>query len=216
MEPQLTLKIGAQVMFNRNDSNGDFVNGTLGKVTGFEDDAIIVTSQDGKAITVGHIEWSNTDFELDKEKGKIMEKVKGSFEQYPLILAWAVTIHKSQGLTFDKVIIDIGNRGAFAGGQVYVALSRCRTLEGIYLKSKIQPRDIFFNERIVDYSSLSSTEENIRALIAENPPIVRQKYSKSAPKTEISTKVEPIPVTKEKKKSKEEKKVEQTESQEAL
>ncbi len=149
----LNLKMGAQVMFIKNDPDKKFVNGTIGKVVELEPDSIkvLVENEAGmeKLIKVEKLEWEILKYKVN-EKNEIETDVVGSFSQYPLRLAWAVTIHKSQGKTFDKVIIDLG-KGAFESGQTYVALSRCRTLQGIVLKRKITPRDVMIDDRIVEF-----------------------------------------------------------------
>lgn len=138
----LSLKKGAQVMFIRNDSEAGFYNGKLGKVTDISPNGVVsVTDSEGETICVTPAEWTNSQYVLNEESGEIEQSVVGTFKQLPLRIAWAITIHKSQGLTFDKVIIDAG--AAFAFGQVYVALSRCRTLEGISLDSPIRPSSIY-------------------------------------------------------------------------
>jgi ATP-dependent exoDNAse (exonuclease V) alpha subunit len=153
-ESALHLKVGAQVMFIKNDPEGNFVNGTIGKVVGFGDECIKVFSEE--IVSAGEIEVLPMSWEIVKYKAskdnpdEIEAEVIGTFEQFPLKLAWAVTIHKSQGKTFDKVIIDM-DKGAFETGQTYVALSRCRTLEGIVLKEKLRHRDIMVDERVVDF-----------------------------------------------------------------
>lgn len=152
-ESQLELKVGAQVMFVKNDSSRDklYYNGKIGTITNIENDVIFV--KDPKAssiIEVGKEEWKNIKYSLDNETKEIKEQVIGSFKQYPLKLAWAITIHKSQGLTFDHVMIDA--QSAFAHGQVYVALSRCKTFEGVYLKSPIQLNSIKTDSVIVEYN----------------------------------------------------------------
>lgn len=152
-EAILQLKLNAQVMFLRNDPDKAYVNGTIGKVVKLEDDSITVLVEEGtkKYIEVKPIKWEILKYKIDEQKpNEIGTETLGSFKQYPLRLAWAVTIHKAQGKTFDKVIIDLG-RGAFAHGQTYVALSRCRTLEGITLKQAIRPNDVMTDERIVSY-----------------------------------------------------------------
>jgi len=152
----LKLREGAQVMFVKNDPERQFVNGTLGKIHELTPDKIkVMILEDGdkeKIIEVEQTEWEILKYKMTGEGGKneLGTDVVGSFKQYPLRLAWAVTIHKSQGKTFDKVVIDLG-RGAFAHGQTYVALSRCRTFEGILLKQKIRPQDVMLDERIVQY-----------------------------------------------------------------
>lgn len=152
-EPLLQLKMNAQVMFIKNDPDQKFVNGTIGKIVELEPDEIKVAieNSDGtqRIIKVEQLEWEIMKYKIN-EKDEIETEITGSFKQYPLRLAWAVTIHKSQGKTFDKVIIDMG-KGAFESGQTYVALSRCRTLEGIVLKNKITPRDVMTDDRIVQF-----------------------------------------------------------------
>ncbi|HFA51220.1 MAG TPA: AAA family ATPase [Bacteroidetes bacterium] len=151
----LRLKKGAQVMFIKNDPDGQFVNGTIGKVTELGFDFIKIESEEGegeaKKITAVKMDWEIIKYKPSPDNPNDYEaEVVGTFNQYPLKLAWAVTIHKSQGKTFDRVIIDMG-KGAFETGQTYVALSRCRTLEGIVLKQKLQPRDIMVDERVVEF-----------------------------------------------------------------
>ena len=146
---ELILKAGAQVMFIKNDLSKDklFFNGKIGKVKYFDDDIIVVKCpEDDFSIRVEKAEWQNTKYTLNEETKEIEETVIGTFTQYPLRLAWAITIHKSQGLTFDRAIIDAC--AAFAHGQVYVALSRCRTLNGIVLSSRINSRSIIDNPHI--------------------------------------------------------------------
>ncbi len=151
----LSLKVGAQVMFLRNDTEKRYVNGTIGKVVELDFDKIIVeVNNDGnkELIDVDYEEWEYVKYFTDfKNPNNIEQEVLGTFQQYPLKLAWAITIHKSQGKTFDNVIIDLGKRGAFAHGQTYVALSRCTSLEGILLKTPIKPQDIMVDSRIIDF-----------------------------------------------------------------
>lgn len=154
-EFHLELKEGAQVMFVKNDINKKYVNGSIGIVHEANPDKIVVRLQNEheqhENIEVEKQEWEILKYELDNEKqGQITTKVIGTFKQYPIKLAWAITIHKSQGKTFDKVIIDMG-QGAFESGQTYVALSRCRTLGGIILKQALKNRDIIVDERISQY-----------------------------------------------------------------
>jgi hypothetical protein len=140
---ELILKSGAQVMFVKNDISKEkqFFNGKIGRIEGFEDDTIIVKCPGDQSVIMVEIAvWYNMKYTLDNDSGEIKETVIGTFMQYPLKLAWAITIHKSQGLTFDRAIIDA--KAAFAYGQVYVALSRCRNLEGLVLSSKLEKRGI--------------------------------------------------------------------------
>ena len=148
----LSLKKGAQVMFIRNDPEGEYYNGKIGKVEEITyGGAVTVTDSDGRAITVTACDWENMQYVLDDASGEIMPSVIGRFRQLPLRVAWAITIHKSQGLTFDKAVIDAG--AAFAFGQVYVALSRCRTLDGISLDSPISISSIYSDRHVADFNS---------------------------------------------------------------
>ena len=153
-ESALQLKLNAQVMFIKNDPKKKFVNGTIGRVHKLEDHLITVVVEEAgirRYVEVERMEWEILKYIPSKEDlNKIETEVVGTFQQFPLKLAWAVTIHKAQGKTFDKVIIDLG-KGAFEHGQTYVALSRCRTLEGIILRQPIRPRDIMTDERIVEF-----------------------------------------------------------------
>lgn len=151
----LQLKIGAQVMLLNNDSYGRWVNGSIGKIIDIDKEnedvnLIIVELTTGETVDVAPYKWELFDYRYDKVKRQIESEVAGSFTQYPVKLAWAMTIHKSQGKTFEKVVIDIG-RGTFATGQMYVALSRCTTLEGIILKKPVEKRHIFIDWRIVRF-----------------------------------------------------------------
>ncbi len=147
VEAELELKEGAQVMFLKNDViQKRYYNGKIGVVKELEKDKIIVDC-DGIEITVTKETWDNSRYTLNRADGKLEQETMGSFTQYPLRLAWAITIHKSQGLTFEKVMIDAG--AAFSSGQVYVALSRCTSLEGIVLLSKIESSAIHSNENVI-------------------------------------------------------------------
>ncbi len=154
-EAALRLRKGAQVMFVKNDPLGErqYVNGTIGKVVALDFETIIVEVEeaDGKKrrIEVPLLEWEILRYKSGPT-GAIEAESIGSFRQYPLRLAWAITIHKSQGKTFDRVLLDLGG-GAFEHGQLYVALSRCRTLEGIVLRQLIRPQDVITDERVVDF-----------------------------------------------------------------
>ena len=146
----LEIKKGAQVMLLNNDSQNRWINGTIGEVLGFADDEIKIKLQNGKTVFVSQYEWEIIETYFDKDSKMLEKRVLGSFIQYPLKLAWAITVHKSQGKTFDKVIIDLSS-GIFACGQTYVALSRCRTLEGIILKKEITKSTVFTDWKVVKY-----------------------------------------------------------------
>ncbi|MEJ7625610.1 MAG: helix-turn-helix domain-containing protein [Ferruginibacter sp.] len=167
----LKLKVGAQVMFVKNDSENPrrYYNGKIGFVNKIEEDKIFVeciTEKSKQLIEIKKEKWRNIKYTHDKKSGKIEEKEVGSFMQFPLRLAWAITIHKSQGLTFEKVVIDAGK--AFAPGQVYVALSRCTSLEGLYLVSDISYKSLQSDPRIVTFSKQQkSFDQQISLLDAE-------------------------------------------------
>lgn len=146
----LELKKNAQVIFIKNDIGRRWVNGTIAKIDFITKDFIEIRLQDGSIHKLEKETWENRRYKYDKEKKRIVSEIIGTFTQYPIKLAWAITIHKSQGLTFDKVIIDLGT-GAFVNGQVYTALSRCRTFNGITLKQKLRHEDIISDRRIIDF-----------------------------------------------------------------
>jgi ATP-dependent exoDNAse (exonuclease V) alpha subunit len=154
-DPALKLKLGAQVMFIKNDPDKRFVNGTIGKVIKLDKKTVTVQIEqsDGTPtqLEVEPMEWEVLKYKpSEKDPTRIDTETLGNFTQLPLRLAWAITIHKSQGKTFDKVIIDLGS-GAFEHGQTYVALSRCRSLEGIVLKTPLRMQDILIDERVVQF-----------------------------------------------------------------
>lgn len=148
-EAVLKLKRGAQVMMIKNDKNKRWVNGTIGKVERCDADSIIIRINDA-LYEMEKENWEKVEYQLNQNTDTIEARTTGTFKQFPLKLAWAITIHKSQGQTFDSVLIDIGS-GAFAHGQTYVALSRCKSLAGITLNKQIHPKDIIVDQRVSDY-----------------------------------------------------------------
>ncbi|MDA7502274.1 ATP-dependent RecD-like DNA helicase, partial [Chitinophagales bacterium] len=153
----LSLKEKTQVLFTRNDPRGRWVNGTIGTIVELESNKIkveITDPTDGKLreVEVKPEKWEMYKYSFNEVENSIVADEIGAYEQYPLKLAWAITIHKSQGMTFDRLILDMG-AGAFAPGQLYVALSRCRSLEGIKLKRKITPRDVIVDPQIIEYAA---------------------------------------------------------------
>ena len=147
-DPILTLRPGAQVMFVKNGK--EWSNGTVGRVTALEEKSVSVELESGDIVNVGPEKWEKTRYSWDSSSSRIGKEIVGEYIQIPLRLAWAVTIHKSQGLTLDSVIIDL-DRPAFAHGQVYVALSRCRTIEGMSLVRPLQAKDIVVNPRVAEF-----------------------------------------------------------------
>lgn len=149
-DEEITLKKGSQVMFVRNHSEGAYYNGKIGEVTGMhEDDVFVKCKGDSGPIRVQPVEWKNVKYTVDKETKAVLKEDIGSFTQYPLKLAWAVTVHKSQGLTFEQVTLDLAN--TFAPGQLYVALSRCISMEGLYLTAPVTTSNIIIDDRIKNY-----------------------------------------------------------------
>ena len=147
----LALKEGAQVIFIRNDKEGRWCNGTIARITKLTDTRVYVALENGKEMAVEREIWENMQYTYNEKEKKVEEKVLGSFSQIPIKPAWALTVHRSQGLTFNKVVIDFAG-GAFTGGQTYVALSRCTSLEGITLLKPLSERDIIVSMAVVDFS----------------------------------------------------------------
>lgn len=150
-EKTLVLKQDAQIIFIKNSAENKWVNGTVGKIKKLEEDIITVELNNGEEVEVLRELWENKRYYWDNLNRKVKSDVIGTFKQFPIKLAWAITIHKSQGLTFDKVIIELGG-GTFAHGQLYVALSRCRTLEGIVLREAIKNSDIKIDDRVIQFA----------------------------------------------------------------
>ena len=167
---ELEIKPGAQVIFTRNDKEKRWVNGTIGIVTGFDvDEGIIgVCDEDGNEYDVGEEVWENMRYTFDEKEQKIVEEQLGTFVQYPLRLAWAITVHKSQGLTFRQVRIDFSSGGAFAGGQTYVALSRCTSLNGIILEEPIHRSDIFVRPEVIQFAQRYNDGQLMRKALYES------------------------------------------------
>lgn len=169
-DPELKLKIGAQIIFIKNDIDKRWVNGTIGEINSLNDNEIKIKLKDNSIHVVEKRIWENIKYQYNIEKKKIEQEVIGAFKQYPIKLAWAITIHKSQGLTFDKVIVDFGN-GTFASGQAYVALSRATTFEGILLKQKIKTSDIYIDSKIKDFAKTFNNQVIINQKINEGKDV---------------------------------------------
>ena len=167
---ELEIKPGAQVIFIKNDKEKRWVNGTLGVVIYIdeEDGIITVVDEDGHEYDVERETWENMRYTFNEKEQKIEEEQLGTFVQFPLRLAWAITVHKSQGLTFRQVKIDFSGGGAFAGGQTYVALSRCTSLEGITLTEPIRQRDIFVRAEVVNFARRYNNGQLIQQAMYES------------------------------------------------
>ena len=165
----LELKVGARIMFIKNDSSGlsSYFNGKLATVTYLEANKVTVQMDDTDQEYVLQKElWENKKYRVNSETKELEEEVVGTFSQYPIKLAWAVTVHKSQGLTFDKAIVDVGQ--AFAPGQVYVALSRLRSLEGLVLRTRVQTEVIYSDAKVVDFTHTKSTDQDLPDLLRQH------------------------------------------------
>ncbi len=159
---ELVLKPGAQIIFIKNDYERRWVNGTIGTVNGFDMDGstLYITTDDGRECDVKRESWRNIRYTYNEEKKQVEEEELGTFTQFPVRLAWAITVHKSQGLTFSRAVIDFTG-GVFAGGQTYVALSRCTSLEGIRLKKPITRADIFVRPEITEFATHFNNQQAI-------------------------------------------------------
>jgi ATP-dependent DNA helicase PIF1 len=160
-DAKLTLKVGAKVILLRNDADRRWVNGTVARISRLDEKRVWIKVEDtdpaaaakAEEYEIEPVAWESRRYGYDQTAQKVVEKIAGTFKQFPLRLAWALTIHKAQGLTLDKVYIDLG-RGTFAHGQAYVALSRCRTLEGLALARQLRPSDILFDPAVLGYRDI--------------------------------------------------------------
>lgn len=166
---ELSIKVGAHIMFIKNDIEHQWVNGTLGIIIGIDEEEgiIYVHTEDGIDLQVQRETWENIIYSFNETEQRIEENLIGTYVQYPIKLAWAITIHKSQGLTFKNVDIDFSG-GVFAGGQTYVALSRCTSLEGINLREPIRRKDIFVKAEVVNFAKRYNDDNTIKKVLHQS------------------------------------------------
>ncbi len=166
---ELSLKVGAQIMFIKNDSEKQWVNGTIGVIIGIDEDGglLYIHTEDEESLQVQREMWENIRYHFNEQEQKIEEELIGTFVQFPIKLAWAITVHKSQGLTFKNVVIDFSG-GVFAGGQAYVALSRCTKLEGITLREPIKRKDIFVKSEVANFAKHFNNESIIQEALSQS------------------------------------------------
>ncbi len=186
---ELVLKPGAQIIFIKNDYERRWVNGTIGTVNGFDMDGstLYITTDDGRECDVKRESWRNIRYIYNEEKKLVEEEELGTFTQFPVRLAWAITVHKSQGLTFSRAVIDFTG-GVFAGGQTYVALSRCTSLEGIRLKKPVSRADVFVRPEITEFANRFNDRQTIdRALKQAQADMLYAAASKAFDRGEFQT-----------------------------